>query len=437
MFFQNYSNNKLTTLNSSWLKRTIIHNFFIQINLSTTIGAIATTLLFSQNVLAESFRGYCISFEEDETIAEQAEEMLLESEPSVAIVVTKNNKKYTISLDEKNQKQLILEQEGEQIEIDRITLAPEGGKIRDVVLGQDDWLWIDRNAIDYIIKVNFVGETANFDPPIRLPELSDQPCHLFKNWFGKCRPGEYNYSYSLNRIFASGYPKQSWSKQSYIHSEFVAGEEKAVPEVLKEAMFVADIPQWKGVLFRNTAGEALFYDGNTVIDLSEDFLKLNNSENFLEWDVKKTASGRTFIGKFAQRTDEDALFLMELTDKPGFKPVYLPEDLNSGWLELFSLSEDPNSLLWILSRKVILSEVDRRIQTLVALPSFSTIQKLKIDELRELQESDESTIPFSVQQENSEITTKYVLRETPRDRSKCEVVLDINQPIILKEIEDN
>ncbi|WP_229638739.1 hypothetical protein [Waterburya agarophytonicola] len=424
-------------MNSSWLRIFLSSKLFSTVHLSTSIGAIATTVLFSQSVLAESFGGYCIAQKNENNLKQEAREMLSEKEQDLAVTAERKNSQYTITVDRTNGKQLLLQQAGEKNAIDQMTLAPEGGQITDLILGQDDWLWIDRNAIDYMMKVHFAEDTANFDSPVKLPELSAQPCHLLRRLFKKCTRGEYNYSPSLGSVFVSGYPTRSWVKQKYIHLEFISGKRKPIPELLEQATFIADVPEWNGALFRNTTGEALFYDGAVVIDLSQDFLKLQGGENFQDWEVKKTAGGRTFMGKFASRTVEDPLFLMELTPKPGFKPVYLPEYFERNWLEVFTLPQDPDLTLWIVTGKAIFAEIDRRTQILVSLSPLSSIPKWKLHDWMAKQdiESDNQAILFSIQNETNQEITDYLLRDITAN-TNCEVVLDFEQPIILKEPTD-
>ena len=428
MFHKNYFNYKSNNLNILFIYKILALKIFSSIKLSTTIGATATMLLFSHSVLAQSFEGYCIAKENKEKLAEKKPAALLQSSPDSKVTVKKGDREYTISLDRNNRRKLLLTQVGEREPIAQMTLIQEGGYITDFNLGEDNWLWINRNAIDYVMKVNFSSDAAYFESPTRLPELSARPCYLLTRLFKKCRPGQYNYSSSLNRVFASGYPIKSWKKRNYLHLEFVSGEEKPVPESLTEAKFIADIPEWNGALFRQPSGEALFYDGNTVINLSKDFFKLDNGDRFKDWNIKKTAGGRSFLGKFRGREKDEPLFLMELNSQPGLTPVYLPKDFNQKWLEPVTFANDPENILWIVTRKAIFAEVKRKAQTIVDLPPSFFIERLKYHTLLAIKEN--ANLPFTVKNGKTELTTNYLLQETIANN--CDTLVNFNKPTILK-----
>lgn len=416
----------------SLLSQKILTNRLLHItNLSTTIGAIATSLLFSQSVFAQSFSGYCISQENNNNIEKKELVSLSKNASSPKVTTTKGDRQYIISIDKINQKKLILRQVGEKSPIAQMTLAPEGGQIKNLVLGQDNWLWIDRSAVDYVIKINFSQKVASFDSLIRLPQLSAQPCHFLRRLLKKCRYGEYSYSHSLKSIFISGYPIKSWRKQNYLHLEFRAGEKKTVPEILNQATFVADIPEWNGALFRQSSGEALFYDGTKVTDLSSDFIQLENGKNFQDWDIRKTPGGRSFLGKFAGRTNNEPLFLMELKAKPGLKPVYLPEDFNNKWLNIFTFPSDPNSVLWIITRKAIFAEVKHKVKTVVSLPPLFFIKRSKLDSPDSIKQSSNNFFLFTVKKDQTKSSIDYLLQQMPID-DDCETMIDFKQRIILK-----
>ena len=428
MFDKNYFYCKSNNLDILFLYKIFTSKLFSLIKLSVSIGAIATVLLFSHSVMAQSF-GYCIAQENKEKLAAKKPIPLLQSSPNLQVSVKQGDREYIISLDQNNKRRLLLTQLGEQEPVAQMTLAQEGGRIVDFVVGEDNWLWIDRNAIDYIMKVNLSSDAVYFESPTKLPELSARPCYFFQRLFNKCRPGEYNYSSSLNRVFVSGYPKKSWRKRNYIHLEFISGEEKPVPESLTEATFVADIPEWNGALFKQPSGEALFYDGNTVTNLSESFLKLNNGDRFKDWDIRKTAGGRSFLGKFKGRKKSEPLFLMELNSQPGFTPVYLPEDFDEKWLEPVTFSGDRDRLLWIISRKTIFAEVKRKVKAVVNLPPSFFINRLKNPAL--LASNKDNTLLFKVKEEETKSAANYLLKGIV-DLDNCDTVIDFKRPITLR-----
>lgn len=392
------------------------------------VCTIASTLIFSQTVLAESFGEYCVSKAKQTDVKQQV--ALLQKSPEVSF--SRNGVTYRVIVDESIQRQLLLEQEGKSSAIDQMTLAPEGGYINHLVMGQDNWLWIDRNVIDYLMLIKFQNQKAYFDSPIQLPELSSKPCHLIRRLLKRCEKGEYNYSPSLNRVFVSGYPKQMWGKKKYTHLEYVSGQERPVPELLEKAVFIADVPEWHGAIFRDHSGEALFYDGVDVVNISQAFLGLAEGEKFQDWDVQKTLSGRTFLGKFIERSSNDPLLLMELKAKPGLTPVYLPEDFPDRWLEVFTMPNDPKSKLWIMTRSKIGAEIDHKIQTTVKLSSSSTIKRPTLDHPLATEQSGGSTVSFTVKKNSSKSIINYFLRRSSPGVD-CGQILDFGKPITLKE----
>ena len=428
MFYKNHLHYKSNNLNNLLFHKISTVKLFSLIKLSTGIGAIAITLLFSHKVVAQSFGGYCVARENKEKLAAK-KPIGLPKEPDLKVTVKKGDRQYIVSLDQNNNRRLLLTQVGEQKPVAQMTLAEEGGLIVDLAVGEDNWLWIDRNAIDYVMKINLSSDAIYFESPTTLPELSAQPCYFFQRLFDKCRPGQYNYSSSLDRAFVSGYPIKSWRKRNYLHLEFVSGNEKSVPEPLTEAVFIADVPEWNGALFRKPSGEALFYDGNTVTNLSQDFLELNNGDKFKDWDIRKTAGGRSFLGKFKGRKKGEPLFLMELKSQPGFTPVYLPEDFDEKWLEPVTFSGDPNRVLWIVTRKTIFAEAKRKVQAVINIPSSFFIKRLKNEAL--LAVNKDNTLLFTVKGGKTKSTANYLLKEIV-DPDNCDTIIDLERSMTLK-----
>ena len=396
---------------------------------SSIIGSIAIVLLFSQNVLAQSFAGYCISATNETNLEPKRQATLSSKKQNLSLSVSNGDRSYQISVDPTNKRKVLLRSENQQKPLDKMILSQDGGQIKNLILGEDNWLWIDRYAIDYLMKINFSAQSAYFESPIKLPELSSEPCHLLRRLFEKCQHGQYSYSSSLNRVFVSGYPIKSWRKQKYIHLEFISGNKHPVPESLQEALFMADIPQWNGALFKLPSGEALFYDGVTVTNLSDDFIKLEEGENFQEWNLQQTLGKRTFIGKFSQRSPEDPLLLMELEAEPGFKPIYLPKDLKYQWFKLLMMPDDAQSTLWIISRKMILAEIEQSFKTVIRLPP-STSMDTFIDGAKSIKQLADGKILFEVYNYTLKSTKGYLLSQVSSE-AQCETVLDLEQPFLL------
>lgn len=429
MFDANYSHGKSVQISFSPIHQKIANRRLRSRNLSTVLGAIAISLVFCKSLAAESSRKYCISQVNQNNLEQKTNIDLYSDNDYPEILATRNSQEYTIAVDQSNPREIVLRRSNEQSAISQMIFSPDGGTIRNLVLGEDDWLWIDKNTIDYVMKVNFAQEKSDFEPPIQLPKLSVQPCHLLRRLFQKCPHQQYSYSPSLQSIFVSGYPLKSWRKHNHLNLEYVAGEKKPVPELLKRATFIADIPEWNGVLFRQSSGEALFYDGKTVINISADFRQLEGGENFQDWDIKTTAGGRSFIGKFDKRTSRDPLFLMELNTKPGFKPIYLSEDFKHKWLDIFTFPDDTENTLWILTRKAIFAEVKQRIQSVITLPLSFFVERTDKKDLTTVKQNN-NFISFTVKNHQDDRSAYYLLKRNS-DNAKCETSIDIEQQTIL------
>ncbi|MGL4881887.1 MAG: hypothetical protein ACRC8K_12600 [Waterburya sp.] len=390
----------------------------LQANLRRSLITILITLATTQSAFAETFSQYCISQKRETSIQKKSPESSLTEDLPPPVTLSQNNQTFTIAVDPINNLKLLLQPENKQQTTEEITLpVDEGGSIVNLVLGKDNWLWVDRTVIDYLIEVKVKGETAYFNPPKELPELHTEPCSVIKKILRKCEiPRNSYYSTTLSRAFASGYPHQGWGRKKYRHFEFISGEEKPVPEALAKADFVADVPQWHGALFREPSGEALLYDGTTVTNVSDDFLELEQGETFQDWEVETTLSGRTFLGKFFGRFPDEPLFLLEPQKKPYLKPIYLPSQLEKGWLKVFTMPSDPQSNLWIITGNRILTEVNQKIQIVANIPASSIIHNY--DSVEQLADG---TISLIIKNEISNSASNYFLRKFSSPE-ECEIM---------------
>lgn len=389
----------------------------LQANVRRSLLTILITLATTQSAVAEAFGQYCISSKKQITGKPEPQETLLEAALPQSVTQIQQNQTFTIAVDEFNNLALLLKFANNSKPVSEITLLGEGGIIVDLILGKDNWLWVDRTVTDYLIEVKFQGKTSYFDSPKELPELHTEPCSIIKRVLNKCQVERNSYySTTLNRAFVSGYPHQGWGRKKYQHLEFISGKEKPVPEALAKADFVADIPQWHGALFREPSGEALLYDGNTVANVSDSFLNLQKGDKFQDWEVKTTLSGRIFLGKFFGRFPNTPLFLLEPKKKPNFKPIYLPSELERGWLNVFTMPSDSQSNLWIITDNKILTEVNQKIQIVTYLPNSSSIpHPNSVEQLAD------GTISLIIKNQTSNSSKNYFLRKFSSPE-ECEIM---------------
>jgi hypothetical protein len=268
---------------------------------------------------------------------------------------------------------------------------------------------------------------TNFVFPPELPELYTRPCTVFGRFFGNCDLNTYfSYSTTLDRVFIQGH-RETFLGPDFISLEVTRDRIKPDPELIALAGFVGDIPQWNGALFQNSSGDALFYDGVTVTNLSKDFCQLERGEEFKGWSWQKTIGGREFLARYTYpitaKNPSYPLFIMELEAQPGFKPIFLPKTVQNTWLELFTLKND--SRLWGITGNSILAEVGGRLKTVATIPKSFLMNVPRW-------ESTDGSILFDVlDQNNTELTTSFFLRQAS-PTANCEVMLDADKPVSLE-----
>ncbi|MEM8723717.1 MAG: hypothetical protein AAGE84_31310 [Cyanobacteria bacterium P01_G01_bin.39] len=258
-----------------------------------------------------------------------------------------------------------------------------------------------------------------------LPELYEKPCNKFYRFvWGECeRKTFFSYSPTLNRVFIQGHRRTDW-RGDFSHLEISPSGTKSVPESLVNSDFSEDISTLGGVLFRgDLEGEALFYNGNKVTNLSNYFPQSKNRKQGFKWDSIQTFDGRTFLAVDFVRTQGNP-FIMEL--KPGlrFRFIPVPKELKNTLIDLFTLPKD--SRIWAKAGKNILVEVNGELQNIIEASSLPNISgPIKVEQLAD------GSISFQVKNRSSELTTNYFLRQAS-PKANCEIILDINKPVKLE-----
>ena len=167
---------------------------------------------------------------------------------------------------------------------------------------------LDRYCLSTAGKIETANKKARvFDPtpPLpyfidsveNLPELYKKPCTKFSRYFWGCdRETFFFYSPTLNRVFIQGYRQTDWG-EDFAHLEISKFETKSVPYPLIHSGFLEDVPTLDGVVFKSDGGEALFYNGRLVTNLSSYFpeQEKRKKSNGRNWNLKKTIEERIFI----------------------------------------------------------------------------------------------------------------------------------------------
>ena len=238
-----------------------------------------------------------------------------------------------------------------------------------------------------------------------LPELYSQPCNNFYRFFwGECeRKTFFSYSPTLNKAFIQGHRRTDWGGD-FAHLEISPSGTKSVPEPLVNSGFLEDLPTLNGAVFKSNKGEALFYNGNLVTNLSSHFPEQKKTKNNgRSWNLKKTLEGRIFIvddGFYSKRRP----FVMEL--KTGINTginvdfVSVPQKIaNQSW-DFFTLNKDAK--LWVLSEQSILTEIDGKLKQVVIISPPNIINfYINVKQLAD------GSISFQIENKSTELTKNY------------------------------
>ena len=120
MFSENYFNCKLA-ISNPLLQKLSVRKPFSLTHLSTALGSILISLLFSQSVVAQSFSGYCIAQQNKDDLKQKIRRESWKNNPDLNVTITMNEVEYHISVDKNTQRKLLLKKAGEKLAIDQMT----------------------------------------------------------------------------------------------------------------------------------------------------------------------------------------------------------------------------------------------------------------------------------------------------------------------------
>ena len=258
-----------------------------------------------------------------------------------------------------------------------------------------------------------------------LPELYNNPCRAIDRYFDNCVLNEYfAYSPTLKLAFVNGYQQTNWGK-NFAHLEINSKGTQSVPDLLVHSDFMEDVPALNGAIFKTDEGEALFYDGDKVINISSYFpgQKGRKKNRHYKWQLQKTYDGRIFILDSAFRS-KNPPFIMEI--KPGLNFAFIPisEKFKDTYLELFTLPND--SRIWGITTNGLLAEIDGKLQYVAYIqPPFI------INGVKQTMYSRPNTIALEIYNFDNSFKTNYFLKHT-LSTANCEVILNNNQPETIK-----
>lgn len=256
-----------------------------------------------------------------------------------------------------------------------------------------------------------------------LPELYQNPCNTIERFLFECLPKTFfSYSPTLDRVFMQGYRKTNWGGD-FVHLEISEEGTKSVPDALIDSGFAEDIPELNGVLFEADSGEALFYDGSKVTNLSSYFPKVKGEKEVRSWYFEDTSEGRMFLVVDFVR-EKGYPFLMELKIGLNFIFISVPKELKNTYIKLFTLSND--SRLWGVAGDTIFTEIEGRLQSVLTVsPTLRIIGPAGTEQL------EDGSIAFQVENRSTKLITNYVLKHASA-KNNCEIMLNAYKPVLLK-----
>lgn len=301
---------------------------------------------------------------------------------------------------------------------------------------------LDRYCLSTVGKIETTNKTPVEDPTQKLPsfigsvenlpELYKKPCtKLYRFFWGECdHQTFFSYSPTLNRVFIQGHRKTDWGRD-FAHLEINSKGTQSVPEPLVNSGFLEDVPALDGAVFQDDNGEALFYDGSKITNISFYFpnrekrkkRKKVNNYHPRSWNIIKTYNGRIFIvdnGFYSKQSP----FVMELKTGISIKSINIPKKVaNQPW-EFYTLKND--SRLWVISRKSVFAEVMNELKEVIITSPHNIITvNTTIKQLTD------GSVSFQVENINSKSITNYFLRQAS-PTANCEIMLDLSKPVKLE-----
>lgn len=311
------------------------------------------------------------------------------------------------------------------------------GRVHNVVLGENGWLWIDGDDKDYMAKLDLTQIPPKIGEPVPIPDLKPSPCSAFSKWWSDCDFSKAGGLYSplLDRVFVTGHRVTLFGSDSLASYEVIAGQAKLLPAQLQGARLMGgtrhrkvggmgyyyyeDLPHLNGVLFKGQNGDAFFYDGVKVTSLLADYLEQTTmKENFGNWNVQTTSFNKRIFFTYYIYTGVKP-FLLELKTTPKIVPISIPDDLSEGLM----LYDTPTSLLVFgIMQQAVVIVVEGKLRTIMSVPPPFLIDGTS-------QQNSDGSIAFTVRNTITHTTADFLLAYNPLLK-KCTTTLSTDNPIV-------
>jgi len=315
------------------------------------------------------------------------------------------------------------------------------GRVHNVVLGKNGWLWIDGDDRGYMVKLDLTRELPTLGKPVPLPDLKARPYSMIEKWWSYDDSGfraTGDYSPLLDRVFITGHRVTLFGTPDLATYEVIAGQAKLLPEPLQGARLVGgeryrevggmsyhyyeDLSHLNGVLFEGQKGEAYFYDGVKGVSLLTNYLDSSVEEKKRKWIVEQAPiSQRIFLRNFVQKKP----FFIELKAGPNLTPIAIPEELADRGLWLYEFPNDPQ--LFAISRYVVMVETKDGLQIVATAQEPSYIGKEKYADTNLMPDK---AIGFTVFNPVTKTSTGYLIINNPLSE-RCIATPNTDKPIVL------
>ena len=366
------------------------------------LGQVLTILIFgfSDNAIANSLNGYCIS----------------QTKPEVKVEETSSNYDYALSIDDAaniifdkegyiltrtigiGELKLIRKQDNQIVSKLSTSFLEKDEWVTSLVGTQSKWFVIHADKNNYVSHFRYQKDLRGeskiiFVPPVAIDGIYQEKCNSWRKYWDTCNASYPYYSETLNRVFISGYSQKDRGHQ-WVTTEIIQGKAETLLPSKKIKNYLGDIPSLNGVLLRGhkgevffydgiqttklsrqirsieqdipslngallqgTKGEVLFYDGKTIVELSKEFPFNKDGRS---WHVIKPktitnlknifSDERIFLANFIGNNKRPKLFI-ELNKDLSLTPISFPQEVMKGNILVFALPSDLPIWIAVLKQK--------------------------------------------------------------------------------------
>jgi hypothetical protein len=400
------------------------------------LANLITLIIFAMPsyVFAEKLDNYCITHVGYKPRSKHITTTTKETDPA-PVNITVDNKQFHIVVEGR----YLLVMDENNATLSKVSVGQKFGRVHNVTLGKNGWLWIDGDEKGYMVKLDLTKTPPTLGEPVQLPNLKAKPCSVFNKWFDNCSFREVGaYSSLLDRVFITGHRVTLLGSDSLASYEMIGGQAKLLPAQLQGARLIGgtrhsevggmvmgyyyyeDLPNLNGVLFEGRNGEAFFYDGMNATSLLAEYLDQSVDEKKCGWSYIQAPISKRF---FLHNINFQKPFFVELKAGPILTRISTPREIDN---ETIYLYEFPNDLqLFGVARHSVVAEVNNQLRTVLTVPEPSYMFGSEYIDL-----NTDKAIRLTVHNPTAKVNTDYFLSRR-LSTEKCITPLNTNEPIVL------